>query len=312
MKVAFFGTPEFALPTLERLHASAHRVVLVVSRVDKPVGRHQELAAPPVTDLAGRLGLPVAQPKSLKGPEVGEMLVSSGAEAAVVVAYGRMIPADLLGVPRRGFVNLHPSLLPRHRGPSPIQWALVCGDRVTGVTTMLLDEGMDTGPLLLQERVEIAPWETADNLAPRLAERGADLIVRTLDGLETGTVAPAPQATDGVSTTPMLHRNFGQVDWSMPARLLVNRLRGFTPWPGLHTTLRGGRLKLHALEESVPAPPGSEEPGVVIAADAAGIVVRCGRGSAVRITELQREGRRRLPVDAFLIGEQVVHGERLG
>jgi len=312
MKVVFFATPDFAVPTLERLVASPHEVVLVVSRPDKPVGRHQVMTPPPVVEAAHRLGLPVAQPKSLKGSGSVDALTGSGADVAVVVAYGKLIPGDLLGVMRHGFVNLHPSLLPRHRGPSPIQWALVCGDRATGVTTMLLDEGMDTGPILLQERVMIEDGETAEMLAPRLAELGADLVVRTLDELERGTITPRPQPSDGVNTTPMLRRNFAKVDWSMPARQLINRLRGFTPWPGLYTDFRGGRLKIFGLEEAKPSPKGDEAPGSVLAADDAGILVRCGRGTAVRLTELQREGRRRMPVDAFLIGERVTKGETFG
>lgn len=312
MKVVFFATPEFAVPTLERLVASPHEVVLVVSRPDKPVGRHQVLTSPPVVEAAQRHGLPVVQPKSLKGDAALEALTGSAAEVAVVVAYGKLIPAALLEVPRHGFINLHPSLLPRHRGPSPIQWALVCGDRATGVTTMQLDEGMDTGPILLQERVPIEDAETAEMLAPRLAAIGADLVVRTLDELEQGRITPRPQPADGVNTTPMLRRNFAEVDWSMPARQLVNRLRGFTPWPGLYTSFRGGRLKIFGLEEVKPAPKGDEQPGAVLAADDAGIVVRCGRHTAARLTELQREGRRRMPVDAFMIGERVSKGETFG
>jgi len=310
VKVAFFGTPEFALPTLERLVESRHEVVLVVTRADKPVGRHQVMTAPPVAERAAELGLACLQPKSLKGGELHERMGELAVEVGVVVAFGRLLPPELLAVPRHGFVNLHPSLLPRHRGPSPIQWALVCGDRITGVTTMLLDEGMDTGPILLQERTQVEPWATSEDLARQLANLGAEVVVKTLDGLGDGTVAPRPQPADGVSVTPMLRRSFGKVDWSMPARNLVNRLRGFTPWPGLYTKLRGGRLKLFGLEEVTPAPEGSEEPGSVLGTDEHGIVVRCGRGSALRITELQREGRRRLPVDAFLIGEQVLRGER--
>jgi methionyl-tRNA formyltransferase len=312
MKVVFFATPDFAVPTLERLVASAHEVVLVVSRPDKPVGRHQVLTSPPVVEAARSLGLEVVQPKSLKGDDAAQALAASAADVAVVVAYGKLIPAELLAIPRHGFVNLHPSLLPRHRGPSPIQWALVCGDRATGVTTMQLDEGMDTGPILLQERVPIDDAETAETLAPRLAAIGADLVVRTLDGLEQGTITPRPQPEDGVNTTPMLRRNFAKVDWSMPARQLVNRLRGFTPWPGLYTSFRGGRLKIFGLEEVKPAPSGDEEPGTVLTADDTGIVIRCGRTTAARLTELQREGRRRMPVDAFLIGERVTRGETFG
>jgi len=312
MRVIFLGTPEFALPSLQRLIASPHELTLVISKPDRPVGRKQVLTSPPTVELAKRHEIPVFQPKSLKGPKVAEVLAGERPDVAVVVAYGKLIPADLLEVPTLGFINLHPSLLPRHRGPSPIQWALVCGDRITGVTTMQLDEGMDTGPILLQARLEIETKDTAATLAPKLAEAGADLIIETLDGLGAGTITHRPQPDDGANVTPMLRRNFARVDWTMPARQLVNRLRGFTPWPGLYTTFRGGRLKIFGLEEVIPAPDGDEEPGFVLAAQPAGILVRCGRGSAIRVTEMQREGRRRMPADAFLIGERVSRGEHLG
>jgi len=312
MKLIFFGTPDFALPTLRRLAGSSHEVRLVVSRPDRPAGRHQVLTTPPVAEMARKLGLPVIQPGSLKRPEVLERLAEAGADVGVVVAYGKLIPPAALEILPGGYVNLHPSLLPRHRGPSPIQWALACGDRKTGVTTMLLDEGMDTGPILMQREVAIGPGETAEELSARLAELGADLVLETLDALEKGTLSPRPQPEEGATVSPMLRRSFGKVDWSMPARRLVNRLRAFTPWPGLHTRFRGGRLKIHGLEEVRPAPPGNEEPGTVLRADAEGIVVRCGGGTAVRITELQRDGRRRMPVDAFLVGERVSAGERFG
>lgn len=312
MRVAFFGTPDFAVPSLRQLAASRHELVRVVSRPDKPVGRDQVVTPPAVVLAAQRLGLEVWQPPSLKGEQAAQELAAVAADAAVVVAYGRLIPERLLAIPRHGFVNLHPSLLPRHRGPSPIQWALVCGDRTTGVTTMRLDEGMDTGPILLQRRVEIDRRDTAELLGSRLAEIGAELLVETLDRLEAGQLTAHPQPEDGANLTPMLRREFGKVDWSMPARQLVNRLRGFTPWPGLYSTFRGSRLKIFGLDEVAPPPPGDEPPGSVLIADAAGIMVRCGRGTAVRITEMQREGRRRLPADAFQIGERVSRGERLG
>jgi methionyl-tRNA formyltransferase len=312
MKVIFFGTPEFAVPTLEKLVESRHEVALVVSRPDRPVGRHQVLTSPPVVEVAHAHQIDCLQPKNLKSNEIDTRLKESGADAVVVVAYGKMIPSRLLEIPQHGFVNLHPSLLPRHRGPSPIQWALVCGDRATGVTTMQIDEGMDTGPLLLQRRVPIESDETAEMLAPRLAEIGAELIVRTLDELEEGSLTPRPQPADGSNTTPMLRRNFAKVDWSMPARQLINRLRGFTPWPGLYSKFRGGRLKIFGLEEVIPPPSGREKPGTVITADPEGVVVRCGKGTAIKITEVQREGRRRMPVDAFLIGERVSRGEAFG
>jgi len=309
MKVVFFGTPEFAVPSLKRIAASRHDVELVVTRPDKPVGRKQVLTPPPVANLARSLGIPLAQPRKLKSGPFPDHFHELAADAAVVVAYGRLIPPGLLEGPRHGWINLHPSLLPRHRGPSPIQWALVSGDRITGVTTMMLDEGTDTGPILLQERVDVLPRETADELAARLARLGADLLVKTLDGLEDGSLEPVPQPEDGASLTPMLSRSFGRVDWSLTAGQILNRLRGLTPWPGLYTSLRGGRVKLHCLGMIDP-PPGDEAPGTVLEASPSGIVVRCGKGTALRITELQREGRRRMPVDAFLVGERVVVGER--
>ena len=312
MKLVFFGTPDFAVPSLERLTASQHEIVAVVAKPDRPVGRRRVMTSPPVAEYAEKKGIDLWQPKSLKGEAAIERVREINADVAVVVAYGKLIPADVLQVPVHGFINLHPSLLPRHRGPSPIQWSLVCGDRNTGVTTMLLDEGMDTGPILLQRRVEIQSDETAEQLAPRLAEIGADLVVETLDRLEAGTLTPKPQPEDGANVTPMLRRSFAKVNWTMPARQLVNRLRGFSPWPGLYTKFRGGRLKIFGLEEVMPVPPGEEEPGVAISADPTGIVVRCGRGTAARITEMQREGRRRMPVDAFLIGERVTRGEQFG
>jgi methionyl-tRNA formyltransferase len=312
MKVAYFGTPDFAVPTLEALVASPHEVMLVVSKPDKAVGRRKVMTSPPVIGAARSHGLSCRQPKGLKGDRSKELLADCGADVAVVVAYGKLIPADMLTIPRLGFVNLHPSLLPRHRGPSPIQWALVCGDRITGVTTMQLDEGMDTGPILLQDRLKIEDYDTAETLSPRLAALGAQLMLQTLDALEEDTVEPTPQPTDGANVTPMLRRSFAKVEWTMPARQLVNRLRGFTPWPGLYTKFRGGRLKIFGLDELRSPPLGGEEPGTVLTADSAGVVVRCGRGTAVRITEMQREGRRRLPADAFLIGERVTRGELLG
>jgi methionyl-tRNA formyltransferase len=309
MNVIFFGTPDFAVPTLEELVASRHEVALVVSRPDRPIGRLQVLSSPPVIEAARAHGIECFQPKNLKSEEIDSKIREIGADAVVVVAYGKLIPERLLEIPEHGFVNLHPSLLPRHRGPSPIQWALVCGDRVTGVTTMQIDEGMDTGPILLQTRVAIEAGETAETLAPRLADIGGDLVIRTLDQLEEGTVKPRPQPADGANTTPMLRRNFAKIDWSMPARQLANRLRGFTPWPGLYTKFRGGRLKIHGLDQVTSPPRGDEEPGTVLAAEPDGIIVRCGKGTAARITEVQREGRRRMPVDAFLIGERVTRGE---
>lgn len=309
MRVIFFGTPEFALPTLRALVAAGHEVVLAVSRADKPAGRHLKLAAPPVVTVARELGLPLAQPVKLGQEEFAARLRALAADVAVVVAYGRLIPGGLLSIPRWGFVNLHPSLLPRHRGPSPIQWAIASGDTVTGVSTMLLDEGMDTGPILLQRELPIGRKERAPELERRLATLGAELVVDTLAALAAGTVTPRPQDEASATITPKLERRMGRVDWHLPAEELARRGRAFDPWPGLYCTFRGGRLKVHGLEVGVPAP-GGQPPGTVLAVSSAGISVRCGEGTVALLTDLQREGRRRLPADAFVIGERVAVGER--
>ncbi len=312
MKIVFFGTPEFSIPSLRELAQTEHELILVVTRPDKPVGRRRTITSPPIVEVAQDLGIDVIQPKNLKGESAANRIKAAAADVAVVVAYGKIIPPHLLEIPPLGMVNLHPSLLPRHRGPSPIQWALVSGDRVTGVTTMLLDEGMDTGPILLQERVEIDRRENAEMLSKRLADLGAGLVVRTLDRLRDGDLEARAQPNKGATVTPMLRREFGQIDWSRPSVQLVNRLRGFTPWPGIHTAFRGDRLKIFGLEEVTHPAVGRGDPGTVISVGQDGIVVRCGGQTSIRITEVQREGRRRLPVDAFLIGERVVAGEQFG
>lgn len=312
MRVVFFGTPEFAVDSLERLLDSPHQVELVVSRPDRPVGRKKVLTAPPVVVAARRHQIEISQPPSLKSPEAIDQIISVDADVGVVVAYGRMIPNALLDAPKRGMVNLHPSLLPRHRGPSPIQWALVSGDRRTGVTTMLLDEGMDTGPILLQEASPIQTHENAESLGRRLAREGANLVLRTLNEMEEGRLQPHTQPEEGVTVSPMIRREFGEIQWKRPAWQLFDRFRGFTPWPGCYTFFRGGRLKIHSMAVSRDAPKGKEKPGTVIATSPEGILVRCGRSSAILLTEVQREGRLRMPADAFLIGERVSPGERLG
>jgi methionyl-tRNA formyltransferase len=310
VRVVFFGTPEFALPTLRLLAEAGHAIDLVVSRIDKPAGRHLRVAAPPVVDEARRLGVPLAQPAKLGDEAFASRLRAIAPDAAVVVAYGRLIPAHLLGIPRLGFVNLHPSLLPRHRGPSPIEWAIASGDAETGVSTMMLDEGMDTGPILLQRTTVIGARERAPDLEARLSELGAQLMVETLAGLTDGTVVPRAQDDRLASLTPKLERRMGRVDWQTPAAELARRSRAFDPWPGLFCTFRGGRLKLHGVEEGRPQE-GEQPPGTILGLSSAGIAVRCGEGSVALITEVQREGKQRIPADAFIIGERVASGERI-
>ena len=310
MRLVFFGTPDFAIPTLDALVASGHEVALVVTRPDQPAGRHMHVTAPPVVDAARRLGLPLAQPEKPGVDEFASRLRALAPEVAVVVAFGRMISPRLLRIPRRGFVNLHPSLLPRYRGPSPIESAIMAGDGVTGVTTMLLDEGMDTGPILLQREVPIAPRERTPELERRLARIGAALVVETLAGMASGAVVPTAQDGGKATVTAKLERRMGRADWELTSRDLANRCRAFDPWPGMFTTYRGARLKIHGLENAgVRA--GDEPPGTVVGVSPAGIAVRCGQGTVALVTEVQREGKRRMPADAFIIGERVAPGEHL-
>lgn len=309
MRVAFFGTPEFALPTLEAVVRAGHEVCLVVSRPDQPAGRHLHLASPPVLEAARRLGVPSAQPAKLGTDEFVDRLRALDVEVGVVVAFGRLITPRLLRVPRHGFINLHPSLLPRHRGPSPIAWAIVSGDDETGVTTMLLDEGMDTGPVLLQRRTPIGPRERAPQLEARLAEIGAGLIVETLTGIAAGTLVSTVQDHARATVTPKLDRKHARIDWSERADHLARCSRAFDPWPGLYATFRSSRVKVQGLEVGDPRP-GDEEGGTVLGVSSAGIAVRCGGQTVALLTELQREGKRRLPADAFILGERVARGER--
>ncbi|MGC8917147.1 MAG: methionyl-tRNA formyltransferase [Thermoanaerobaculum sp.] len=309
MRVVFFGTPEFAIPTLKALRRAGHDVLLVVSREDKPAGRHLLMTTPAVADFARAIGLPVMQAEKLANEEFAQQFRKLGVDVGVVVAFGRFIPARLLHIPPYGFVNLHPSLLPRHRGPAPIPWAIYSGDQETGVTTMLLDEGMDTGPILLQRATPIDPREHAPQLEARLADMGAELMVETLERLANKTIRPQPQDHSKATVTPKLERKMGRVDWNLPAEELARRCRAFDPWPGLFCNFRGGRLKIHDFRVGEPRP-GDEPPGTVLAVGKHGIEVRCGEGSVGVITELQREGRRRLPADAFILGERVVKGEQ--
>jgi methionyl-tRNA formyltransferase len=309
VRLVFFGTPEFAVPSLDALVGAGHDVQLVVTRPDRPAGRYMRTMAPVVVGAARRLGLALAQPEKLGGEEFASRLRAISPDAAVVVAYGRLVPARVLNIPRHGFVNVHPSLLPRHRGPSPIEWAILSGDTQTGVTTMLLDEGMDTGPILLQRSLPIGSRERTPELEARLADLGAEVLVETLAGLAKGTLSPTPQDDRLATVTGKLERKMGRIDWGLQAGELARRCRAFDPWPGLFTGFRGSRLKVHGLEEAEPSP-GEQEPGTVLAASAEGISVRSGGGSVALVTEVQREGKRRMPADAFIIGERIAPGER--
>ncbi|MFC3832728.1 MULTISPECIES: methionyl-tRNA formyltransferase [Deinococcus] len=304
LRVAFFGSPAFAVPVLDAIRAQ-FPVVLVVAQPDKPVGRGLKLTPPPVAAHAQALGLPLAQPKKLRGnAEFEATLRDSGAAVAVTCAYGKILPASLLAVPRYGFLNTHTSLLPAYRGAAPIQWALINGETVTGTTIMQTDPGMDTGPVLLQEALPIEPAWTSVELADALATQAARLIAAALERVDTLT--PTPQ--DGALAThaPMLVKEDGFVRWTDSAAQIVNRSRGVAAWPQTTAFLNGARLKLTALT----AAEGHGQPGEVLRVDETGMTVAAGAG-AVRIGAVQPEARKAQPASAWAHAAGVTPGTRL-
>ena len=310
MKLVFCGTPAFAVPTLEALLQAGHDVALVVTQPDRPSGRGMQVVAPPVKQTALAAGLPVVQPEKIKNNlEFRAQLEAIAPDAIIVVAYGRIIPKWMLDLPRYGNLNLHASLLPKYRGAAPIQWAVAMGETVTGATTMRIDEGLDTGDMLLQDEMAIPPAMTAEELFPLLAEMGAPLMVETLAGLEQGTIAPQKQDDAQATLAPILTREDGRVDFARSAAEIYNRWRGFQPWPGAWTMLGGKKLTLHRMllaEREDGAEPGT------VRVDAGRLFFACGDGGWLEITELQLEGKKRMPVTDFLRGNTLAPETRLG
>jgi methionyl-tRNA formyltransferase len=309
MKLIFCGTPEFAVPTLEAVVAAGHEVALVVTQPDRAAGRGMELQVPPVKRVAIERGLMVVQPEKIKNnAEFRSRLEAMRPDAILVVAYGRIIPPWMLELPRFGNINLHGSLLPKYRGAAPIQWAVANGEVVTGVTTMRLDAGLDTGDMLLAQVVPIGQEETAVDVYGCLAPVGAELMVETLRGLEEGTIFAQAQDHSLATLAPILKREDGWIDFSQTARRIYDRWRGFQPWPGAHTVLRGKKLIVQKMRK---AGSGDCESGVV-KVDGNRLCVGCAGGSLVELDEVQMEGKRRLSAAEFLRGNQVRSGERLG
>jgi methionyl-tRNA formyltransferase len=316
MKLVFCGTPQFAVPTLKALQAAGHEIAMVVTQPDRPAGRGRQLAAPPVKQFALAAGFLVTQPDKIRNnQEFRAQLEEIAPEAIVVVAYGRLIPPWMLELPRLGCINLHASLLPKYRGAAPIQWAVAMGDAFTGNTTMLLEEGLDTGPILLQQTLAIAPEQTAADLFDVLAESGAPLVVKTLDGLAEGNIQPRPQTPAGVSFAPLLDREDGRMDFAArSATELENRWRGFQPWPGAFTTLAGRKLIVHRMsvaDSSAFAAPASAQPGQ-IHVESRRLFAACAENTWLELLEVQLEGKKRLPADEFLRGAALTAGTRLG
>ena len=309
MRLVFCGTPQFAVPTLEAVIAAGHQVALVLTQPDRPVGRDQQLQAPPVKQTALAHRIPVLQPEKIKNnAELRAELEAIAPEAILVVAYGRMIPQWMLDLPRHGNINLHGSLLPKYRGAAPIQWAVASGEVVTGVTTMRLDAGLDTGPMLLAQVVPIGEEETAVDVYETLAEIGAPLMVETLRRLEVGELFPESQDHSLATHAPILTRDDGRIDFTRTAREIYNRWRGFQPWPGAFTALRGKKLIVHRLH---PVENFDIAPGTIQVHDGR-LLVGSGQGTALELDEVQPEGKRRMSAADFLRGYQLNSGERLG
>ncbi len=299
MRLVFCGTPQFAIPTLEQLIGAGHSIELVITQPDRVRGRDQAPSPPPVKVLAGAAGLPVVQPEKIKNnPELRSRLEAIQPDAIIVVAYGRIIPDWMLQLPRWGNLNLHASLLPKYRGAAPIQWAVANGETVTGATTMRIDQGLDTGDILLQRTVAIEPDQTAEQLFRVLAESGASLMLETLQGLEAGAIHPVPQDHAGASLAPILEREDALVDFTRSAREIYNRWRGFQPWPGAYTFFRGKKLTLHRmLPAGATAIPAGE-----LMVDGDRLFVAAGSGTLLELLEVQVEGKKRMPVADFLRG----------
>lgn len=308
MKAVFFGTPQFAIPSLEALHQSSHVIRAVVTRLDKRSGRGMEKKEPDILVRARELGLACIQLGSLRKPSSQSQLASLGADLFVVVAYGKILPPEILSLPPRGCVNLHPSLLPRFRGASPIQAVLMEGETRTGVTTMFMDEGMDTGPILLQRSIDIKPDDNALTLGKTLSSEGASLLVETLDRLEADSIKPRPQESALATECHPIVKSDGLIDWSRPASDLYNRFRAFYPWPGSFSFLKGKRITLHDMKP-LPISRKDSSPGTILACTPEGIDVACGC-EGLRLLKLQREGKKTLSATEFVAGFSIQIGDR--
>ncbi|MCE3223274.1 MAG: fmt [Nitrospira sp.] len=302
------GTPAFAVPSLEALVKSEDQVVGVVTQPDRPKGRGQEIIPPPIKVVCQREGIPLLQPSKMKAPEFLEALRQWKPDVITVTAFGRILPPAILTLPPRGCINVHGSLLPKYRGAGPVQWAVIRGERETGITTMLMDEGMDTGAMLLQERVVIHPNDTAGTLAPRLAEVGGRLLVETLRQLKAGTLKPQPQDHSQATLAPLLKKEDGLIDWTWPARDIANRVRGLSPWPGAYTYVNGERWILWRL--AVSEEPQGETAGVVTKVAKDRIDVATGDGT-IQILEIQPSNSRRMTVTQYLAGHRLAVGTSL-
>jgi methionyl-tRNA formyltransferase len=309
MRIVFMGTPESAVPSLCRLLDDGHEIVAVWTQPDKPAGRGNKLHESPVKEFANQRNLTIHQPFKIKTEEAKTLFASHKADAAIVVAYGKILPAEFLNAPRQGCINVHFSLLPTYRGAAPVNWAIVYGEKETGVTTMKIVEQLDAGPILLQQPTQIHEHETAPELLARLAQIGAELLSETLTRLDG--IQAQSQQDEEATLAPILKREDGQIDWSMDAFAIEQRVRGFQPWPNAYTSFRSQRLIVWKAGpewiEQLAFPPGQ-----IIEARGDRLIIACGDGTALRVSELQAEGGRRLSARDFLNGTHMKVGELLG
>lgn len=309
MRVIFMGTPDFSVGTLEALIRAGHQVVLAVTQPDKPKGRGGKMQFPPVKETALEHGIPVFQPRKVREPENIEELRKYQADVIVVVAFGQILPREILELTPYGCINVHASLLPSYRGAAPIQWAVINGETVSGVTTMQMDEGLDTGDMLLKTEVPLEPEETGGSLHDKLATAGASLCVRTLKALEEGTVTPKKQGESPTAYASMLKKEMGEIRWEEPAISIERLIRGLNPWPSAYTGWQDKTMKIweaEVLEED-----SGQEPGTVVRVDKDGFLVQTGKG-LLKVTALQIPGKKRMEADAFLRGYSMEPGEKLG
>lgn len=325
MKVIFMGTPDFSVGTLEALIEAGHEVTLAVTQPDKPKGRGKAMQFPPVKEAALSHGIEVFQPRRVREEACIQYLRKYEADIIVVVAFGQILPKEILEMPKHGCINVHASLLPKYRGAAPIQWAVINGEQVTGVTTMRMDEGLDTGDMILKEEVRLTAEETGGSLFDRLAQTGAKLCLRTLTAIEDGTATYTPQDHDLATHTTMIKKQLGEIDWKKPAQELERLVRGLNPWPSAYTFLNGKTLKIWKAavaerpdeEQASKQENGEEqenlqiEPGSVALVTKDSLLVQTGQG-LLKLLEVQLEGKKRMTIDAFLRGFAVDEGCRLG
>ncbi len=331
LKIIFCGTPAFALPSLRELIAEPDfRIAGVVTQPDRPRGRGKEVASSPAKDAAAAAGIPVYQPQKIRAEESYEYFRNAAPDAVVIIAYGQIIPARLIEIPRLGWINLHGSLLPKYRGAAPIHWAIANGETPPGLTTMRIDSGLDTGPMLLKYETEIAPDETAPELYARLAEAGAPLIVETLRGLAGGTITLTPQDNSQATLAPPLKKEDARINWTLSAQTIYDRIRGFQPWPGAFTTFRGKQCAIwgkpvpnHSVitgttvgaglrpAPTAPTQAAPETPGAIRIGDRE-VDVACGEGTSLRLEFVQLEGRNKISAREFANGARLADGERFG